>query len=447
MANKTLDMTSGVIWRQLVTFSLPVAVGFLFQQLYSTVDSLVVGNYVGSDALGAISGTMVVTWAFVSLLMGFSGGAGVVVSQDFGARDWDALRRSTHTAVAGSSVLSIAFAVLGWALTPAMLGFMNLDARLMDDAIIYLRIYCLGIPGLLLYDIGTGILRAVGDSRRPLYILIVSSLLNVALDILFVVCFGWEVAGAGRATVISLYISAAIVLILLFRTDDVYGLRIAHMCIDRFKLRRILSIGLPSGVQMGIISLSNVFVQGYVNAFGAEATTAWGIYFRIDGFVVIPGQALCMAITTFVGQNAGAHNLPRIRQGTRTCMAMMLGVCIVLSIVAAVTAPWTVPLFSTEELTVEYAVLFLQTNTVLNFVGVPNSVDECSLQGVGDTKVPMLIAIGSYVVFRQLFLLVATRVWDSILVVSISFPLGWLLCSVLMPIYYRRSKSFERVAG
>ena len=434
--------TEGAIGRQLVSFSIPVALGLLFQQLYGTVDSIVVGNYVGANALGSITGTAVVTWALISLLMGISSGAGVSVAQDFGARDDEGLSRSVHTTVVAIALFSVVFAVLGWLLAIPLLGFLRLDADLVEDAALYLRIFCVGIPGMSLYNAGTGILRAVGDSRRPLWILIGSSVLNVGLDLLFVLVFDWKVAGVAWATVISEYLSAVVTLGLLFVTKGPERLHWRQMRIDAAKLKKIVAIGIPTGVQMGIISFSNVFVQSYINAFGPDATTGWGIVFRIDGFVVIPVQSLSTAIVTFVGQNAGAHNLARIRAGVSTCMKMALACTVVLSATEVLAAGPLVSLFNQEEGVIAYGVLFMWLTCVFDFVTVPSNVHECALAGVGQTRVPMVICIGSYVVLRQIYLAIVSHLTDSVIPIALGYPLGWVACSIVMWAFYRRSKAF-----
>ncbi len=442
-----VDMTRGPIWRQLAAFALPVGIGMLFQQLYSTVDGLVVGNFVGVAALGAVTGTTVVTWALVSLLIGLSTGASVVVAQCFGARDYEGVRRAVHTAVLAMGVLSLVFAALGVLVSPLMPRMLRMDASLVPDATVYLQVYCVGFPGLLLYDVGTGILRAVGDTRRPLYVLAATSALNVGLDVAFVVLLGWGVAGAAWATVASEAAAAAITLALLVRSCACYRLEPRRLAVDVEKLRKMASVGIPAGIQMAIISFSNVFVQAYVNGFGAAVTTGWGVDSRVDGFVFLTVQSLCLALTTFVGQNYGAGDLARIRRGTVVCRRLAVGCALVVCALCIAFAEPLAALFTPDEAARAYGVFFIRLFCLLDVVNVFNNVDQSALQGMGVTKVPTLISIGTFVVLRQAYLAVVSAMGGSLLAIALGFPVGWLGCSVIMHVYLRRCRVGRKVFG
>ena len=434
-----MDMTEGVIWRQLVDFAVPLFVGNIFQQLYNTVDSVVVGNFVGSDALGAVTSTVPIVFTFISLFIGMTMGASVVIAQYFGAGDVLNLRRAVHTAVVATVVLSLILSVTGYVATPALLRFMNTPASIMPEAATYLQIYMLGLIGLMLYNMGSAILRAVGDSLRPLFLLILSSVLNIALDLLFVISFKAGVAGVAWATILSQLVSGLVVFRLLFRSRECHSITWGEMRVDRHILRRILDLGLPSGVQLALTSFSNVFVQGYINAYGAASASGWGIYIRIDAFVFLPIQSMGMAVTTFTGQNAGALRADRIRSGVRASLGISAGITTLIVAIIYASAPWMVALFNRDDQVLRYGVLFLRLNSVFDLLNVIYIIYGGALRGVGNARTPMYFMLGSFVLFRQVYLLVASRLTDSITPIALSYPAGWLLCSVLLILYVRKN--------
>ena len=434
-----MDMTEGVIWRQLVDFAVPLFVGNIFQQLYNTVDSVVVGNFVGSDALGAVTSTVPIVFTFISLFIGMTMGASVVIAQYFGAGDVLNLRRAVHTAVVATVVLSLVLSAAGYVATPALLRFMNTPASIMPEAATYLQIYMLGLIGLMLYNMGSAILRAVGDSLRPLFLLILSSVLNIALDLLFVISFKAGVAGVAWATILSQLVSGLVVFRLLFRSRECHSITWGEMRVDRHILRRILDLGLPSGVQLALTSFSNVFVQGYINAYGAASASGWGIYIRIDAFVFLPIQSMGMAVTTFTGQNAGALRADRVRAGVRASLGISAGITALIVAVIYASAPWMVALFNRDDEVLRYGVLFLRLNSVFDLLNVVYIIYGGALRGVGNARTPMYFMLGSFVLFRQVYLLVASRLTDSITPIALSYPAGWLLCSVLLILYVRKN--------
>ena len=434
-----MDMTEGVIWRQLVDFAVPLFVGNIFQQLYNTVDSVVVGNFVGADALGAVTSTVPIVFTFISLFIGMTMGASVVIAQYFGAGDVVRLRRAVHTAVVSTVVLSLVLSAAGYVATPALLRFMNTPASIMPEAATYLQIYMLGLIGLMLYNMGSAILRAVGDSLRPLFLLILSSVLNIALDLLFVIYFKAGVAGVAWATILSQLLSGLVVFALLFRSRECHSITWGEMRVDRHILRRILDLGLPSGVQLALTSFSNVFVQGYINAYGAASASGWGIYVRIDAFVFLPIQSMGMAVTTFTGQNAGALRADRVRAGVRASLGISAGITALIVAVIYASAPWMVALFNRDDEVLRYGVLFLRLNSVFDLLNVVYIIYGGALRGVGNARTPMYFMLGSFVLFRQVYLLVASRLTDSITPIALSYPAGWLLCSVLLILYVRKN--------
>ena len=433
------DMTEGVIWRHLVSFAFPLFVGNIFQQLYNTVDSVVVGNFVGADALGAVTSTIPVVFTLIGLFIGMTMGASVVISQYFGAKDMVNLRKSTHTAVVATVVLSLVLSAAGYLATPALLRFMNTPASVMREAVVYLQIYSLGLIGLMLYNMGSAILRAVGDSKRPLFFLILSSVLNIALDLLFVICFHAGVAGVAYAKILSQLTSGLIIFWLLFHSREPHSLSWREMRVDCGILKRVIMLGLPTGLQLAVTGFSNVFVQAYINAYGAASTAGWGVYSRIDAFVILPIQSMAMAITTFVGQNAGARKPERIRKGLRDCMVISLGLTVLIVTVIYAAAPFMVSLFNRDGQVLYYGVLFLRLNSIFDPLNVTNQIHAGALRGVGDAKTPMFIMLGSFVLLRQIYLFIVSRLTRSIYFIALGYPAGWLTCSLLMMWHVRRS--------
>ena len=429
-------MTEGTIWKHLVKFAFPLFIGNIFQQLYNTVDSIVVGNFVGADALGAVTSTIPIVITLIGLAIGFTMGASVVISQYFGAKDIENLRKSTHTATAAMFLLSLLFAATGYLATPGLLHMMNTPESVFREAVVYLRIFSLGLTGTIMYNMGSAILRAVGDSKRPLYFLILASILNIILDLLFVISFGMGVAGVAYATIISQFVSGIIIFYLLFRSNEVHSLSWHEMKIDRKILRRVIAVGFPAGFQLAVTS--NVFVQAYINAYGAASTAGWGIYSRIDAFVILPTQSMGMSVTTFVGQNAGARRPDRIHKGLLTglCLSWSLSACIIT--ILYIFAPYIAGLFNQDAAVLGFAVLFIRLNSMFDPVNATNQIEAGALRGVGDSRTPMIIMLMSFVVFRQIYLFIVSRLTDSIYFIAIGYPIGWFICTALMTLHIYR---------
>ena len=315
---------------------------------------------------------------------------------------------------------------------------MNTPESVFREAVVYLRIFSLGLTGTIMYNMGSAILRAVGDSKRPLYFLILASILNIFLDLLFVIKFSLGVAGVAYATIISQFVSGIIIFWLLFRSHEVHSLRWHEMKIDPRILRQIISVGFPAGLQMAVTSFSNVFVQAYINAYGAASTAGWGIYSRIDAFVILPTQSMAMSVTTFVGQNAGARRPDRIHKGLLTglCLSWSLSACIITMLY--IFAPYIAGLFNQDAAVLGFAVLFIRLNSIFDPVNATNQIEAGALRGVGDSRTPMMIMLMSFVVLRQIYLFVISRLTDSIYFIAIGYPIGWLVCTALMTFHIYR---------
>lgn len=437
-AQKSKDMTEGPILKELVLFSLPLLLGNIFQQLYNTVDSVVVGNFVSADALAAVTMTGSAVGTLVGFFVGMSTGAGVVISQRFGARDRAGLRKAIHTSLAATFFMGLAMMAVGYFVTPGLLRLMQTPETILPLATTYLRIYFLGIEGLMFYNMTSGILRAVGDSRRPLYFLILTSVLNVVLDLLFVIVFHLGVAGVAYATILSQFISGGLGIYVLARSKDDYGITMREMRIDSASLKKIIFIGLPVGLQQAVISFSNVFVQGYINSFGNASAAGWGAYGRVDAFVMLPLQSIALAMTTFTGQNAGAKKADRIDRAIRESILFSTLLTIAICTAEFAAAPQIVSLFNQDPEVIRYGTLFIRTNCLMDGLCAFNQIHNSVLQGVGDSAAPMAIMIFSLVVFRQIYLFVVSHVSNSLRLISFGFPAGWLIAVIILEIYFHR---------
>lgn len=431
-------MTEGPILKQLILFSIPLLIGNIFQQLYNTVDSVVVGNFVGTTGLAAVGSSAPIINTLVGLFSGLATGGTVVISQYYGAHDNKNIHDAVHTTILMILILGVIFSFLGVWAAPAMLRMMKTPENVMPQAEEYLSIYFAGISGLMLYNIGAGILRAVGDSRRPLYFLLISALLNIVLDLVFVINFNMGVAGVAYATIIAQYVSAALIMLVLMRTHGQYRLFLRHLRLNMSILKRIVCIGMPAALQMAITAFSNVFVQSYINAFGSGCMAGWSAYSKVDQFVTLPMQSISIAATTFVGQNVGAKQVERTHQGARTSIMLGIGVTIVLTAIMLLFARPLIAMFDNTPEVIHYGALFMYWMGTFVFLNCINQILAGILRGMGDSKGPMIIFLGAFVVFRQIYLFIVSRLSTEFIPVALGYPAGWLVCSIIIVIYYRR---------
>lgn len=433
---KDVNMTQGTIWKQIVLFAIPLLIGNLFQQLYNTVDSIVVGHFVGKEALAAVGSVGPVINSLVGFFMGLGTGAGVVISRYYGAADNEGLSKAVHTTIMLTVFSAIFCTVAGIMLVPQMLRLMSTPDDVFQESATYLRIYFYGIAGLMLYNIGSSILRAVGDSRRPLYFLCISAVTNIVLDLLFVMALGWGIAGVAWATLISQLISAVLVMTTLIRSDAAYRIELKKLGVDRGILGRIIRIGLPSGIQSAIISFSNVFVHGYINAFGSTAMAGWTSYAKVEAFISLPMQSIALTSTTFVGQNLGARNIERTKKGVRTSLFMSLGVTLLLSLGALVFSDPLLRMFSTDADVLEAGRSIVYTICPFYFGSCFSQIYAGALRGAGRSTQPTIILLSFYVAFRQVYLFVVSRFVGTLSAVSFGFPLAWVLAGLTVAYYY-----------
>ena len=430
-------MTSGSIAKHIILFSLPLMLGNVFQMLYNTVDSIVVGNFVGTQALAAVGSTTMIVNMLVFFFNGFSIGAGVVIGMHFGAKDLKELHKAVQTTMAATFVLCAVFTVVGLAAVKPMLRFMSTPEDVFPEAVTYLRIYFAGITGLLIYNIGSGILRAVGDTTRPLYFLILTSVLNIFLDLAFVLLLHMGIAGVAYATIIAQFISAGLTLLLLTRTTDVYRMTWNDLRIDLPTLKRIFAVGLPAGIQSVITAFSNVFVQAYINSFGSACMAGWSCYNKLDMFIMLPMQSMAMAATTFVSQNIGAKQEARADKGTVTAVSLCVGVTAVIAAGLFVFAALSVGLFTNDPAVVDFGVLFLRTNVFFLLFNCVNHVLAGALRGRGDSRGPMIIMLLNFVAVRQVYLFLVTHfVANTPRLVGFGYPVGWTACCITELAYF-----------
>ncbi len=436
---KDVDMTEGSILRHIILFAIPLLLGNIFRQLYNIVDTWVVGKFVSNEAYAAVGSVGPVVNMLVGFFMGLSSGAGVVISQYYGAKRTEDVQRTVHTAIVMTLVMGVIFTALGLTLAPYMLRLMKTPENVMTESTAYLSIYFSGLLGLMLYNIGAGILRAVGDSRRPFYFLVVCALMNTALDLLFVIQFRMGVRGVALATILSQGVSALLVILTLLRTDSCIQLRIRKLRIHWDILGKIIRVGIPAAIQMAITSFSNIFVQSYINFFGDNCMSGWTTYSKVDQLLFLPMQSIALASTTFVGQNLGKGQVERAKKGVSR--ALVLAICSTLLLMVPVitfSAP-IVAFFNDKPEVVRIGSMLLRWITPFYVLCAFNQIYAGALRGSGNSKAPMVIMLSSFVVFRQIYLFVASRLCNEILVIAMGYPAGWLLCSVATTIYYHRT--------
>ena len=433
-------MTSGSIWKRMILFALPLMLGNLFQQMYNTVDSLIVGRFVGSSALAAVSSSGSLIGMLIGLLSGISSGAGVIVARHFGAGDREGLHRTVHTIVAFGLAAGVVMTAVGVLLSPQILMWMGTPESVMAESVTYLRIYFCGSLAVMMYNVFVGILQAVGDGRHPLYYLIASSVVNLGLDLLFIQAFDAGVGGAALATVISQVVSALLCLIQLMRTKEDYRLELRSIRFERDILGQIVRVGLPSGVQNSIIAFANVIVQSNVNAFGEMAMAGYGAYAKIEGFGFLPINSFTLALTTFVGQNLGATQYERTKKGARFGILMTVTLAEAIGVLVFLFAPQLIALFDPTPEVVAFGVGKARTAALFYcLLAYAHSV-AAVLRGAGKAVIPMAIMIAIWCGVRVAFLSITIPLTHSIQMVYWVYPLTWGISCVLFFLYYKKAE-------
>ena len=439
-SDHTLDLTQGVIWKQLLLFLIPIAVGTLFQQFYNTADAIIVGQFIGADALAAVGGSAAVIIQFVvGLFTGLSSGATVVISHAFGAQDREKLHRAVHTAIAFSIIAGAVVTVAGVLLAPAALHWTRNPNEIMDSATVYLRIIFLGTIPVLLFNMGAGILRAVGDSKRPLYYLIVCCLLNVVLDLVLVAALHMGVAGAALATALANLVSAVLILLQLARTTGDFRLIPRKVKIHGPTLKHVLYIGIPAAIEASMYSVSNLLIQVPINELGTDVVASWSAAGKLDGIYWSLMVAFASAILAFVGQNYGAGRYDRMSEGVKVCLKMALALTVVLGGILLLISPFAFRIFTDDPEVLHYSVLIMYYFVPFYFMWPFIEVLANALRGAGDAVVPMVISVGGICGVRLLWVFLVVPHWHTLLSISICYPVSWLVTAVVLIIYFKKA--------
>ena len=436
MENKGTKLLEGSIWKGIVSFAIPMFLGNLFQQLYNTVDSLIVGKFLGSEALAAVTSSGSLIFLMVGFFNGIAVGAGVVISKYYGAKDYDSLKKAVHTDVAFGLVAGALLTVMGMILAPQMLQWMGTPEEVMPNSIAYFRTYFAGSIAFVMYNIVMGILQAVGDSKHPLYYLIFSSIINVVLDLLFVGAFNWGVGSAALATAISQAVSAFLCFIRLVRTQDVYQVHIREIRFHPQMLKQIISIGLPTGMQNSIIAIANVVVQSNINAFGVDVVAGSGVYSKIEGFVFLPITCFSMSLTTFIGQNLGARQFDRAKKGARFGVLCSITLAEIIGVSIYFAMPVLATLFDNNPDVVAIATLQARTESLFYFLLAFSHCISGILRGAGKSAVPMYVMLIAWCAIRITYITIAVQIVPVVQTIYWAYPLTWSISSIIFLIYY-----------
>ena len=424
-------MTQGPIGRILLRFALPLFLGNLFQQLYNTVDSLVVGNFSGNEALAAVSSSGSLCFLIIGFFQGVFAGASVVISRRYGARDGEGVDRAVHATVIFSLAAGLLMTALGVGFTPAILRWIGTPENVMPDSVLYFRIYCSGLLGLVLYNTANGIFQALGDSRHPLYYLIVSSVVNVVLDLLFVAVWDMGVAGAALATVIGQCLSALLGFLHLMSGRFLVRVSLRRLRADPTVLGLIFRLGLPSGVQNSVIAIANVVVQSHINAFGDNAMAGCGSYFKVEGFVFLPITCLTLAMTTFVSQNLGAQRYDRVKEGARLGTLMTVGLSEAVGVAVFLLAPFLIGLFTPDPAVIAFGVRQARVEALFYCMLAFSHSAASILRGAGRAVIPMAVMLAVWCVFRISYITFMVPRFQDITVVFTAYPITWSISSIL----------------
>lgn len=436
--NHSTLLTEGSIWKKIIVFAIPIFIGNVFQQLYNTVDSLIVGNFIGNDALAAVSSSGNLIFLLVGFFNGIAMGAGVIISKYFGAKDYKKLQLAIHTDVAFGLVASVILTVLGIIFTPQILTWMGTPESVLPNSIIYFRIYFVGATAVVMYNIAVGILQAIGDSRHPLYYLIISSIVNVVLDLFFVAVLKLGVGSAALATVISQAISAILCFYRLMHYDTVYKVSWRKIRFDGSMLKQIIQLGLPSGIQNSIIGFANVIVQSNINVFGVNAMAGCGAYTKIEGFAFLPITCFSMALTTFVGQNLGAGKLERVKKGAKFGIICSVTMAEIVGVAIWIGAPVLIRLFNDDPAVIAFGIKQAKTEALFYFLLAFSHCIAGIMRGAGKAIVPMITMLITWCLIRITYITVAVHLVPKIGVIFWAYPLTWGLSSIIFLTYYKK---------
>lgn len=438
--SKERDMTKGNIVIQVIAFSIPLLIGNLFQQFYNMVDSIVVGNFVGKAALAAVGSSNTLINLIVGLFIGISTGASVVISQYYGAKDRKNMKRAVHTAMVVTFVGGIVLIALGLFFAVPVLELMGTPCEVMTEATRYLQIYFTGSLFAAIFNMGSGILRGVGDSKRPLYFLCVSSVVNIVLDLLFVAVFQFGVAGVAYATIIAQGVAALLILIAMAKTQDMYRLEWKELRVYKDMLRQILVMGIPSGIQGVIVSLSNVIVQSSINAFGADAMAGFSSYIKIDGLIILPITSFALAAMTFTGQNIGAKNYKRVRTGTWKMLQIGAVYTLAASVIVLFLGKYLLNIFTRDAAVNSYGCEVMYTIAPAYITLMVSQILTGVFRGAGKSILSMVMLIGNMVGIRLLWILTMGAVFPSLRMIIVGYGISWITAALTTGVYAWKGK-------
>lgn len=433
-------MTSGSIWKTIVLFAIPLIFGNLLQQTYNTIDSMIVGNYVGSNALAAVGSSTALINLFISFAQGISVGSGIIVAQSLGSNKLKDVKLSVHTSLAIALVLGAIISILGYIFAPWLLMKMETPKEVVAESIDYLRVFSMGLIFNVLYNMEAGILNAVGNSKRSLLYLAIASMINVILDILFIEFFAMGVSGAAIATNISQGLSALLALLFLMRVPEIYKVRLKKIKLHGDMALRIIKVGIPTAVQGTVISFSNVIMQSSVNVFGSMTMAGFGAFIKIDGFNILPVLSLSLAITTFAGQNYGGGKIDRVKKGMWMTLSMSIIYTIISGTMLYTFAPKVIALFTKDQAVIEAGVLATKFFCPFYFLLAIMHSLAGTVRGTGKTVPPMIIMLLSLCLFRILAAKFVIPHYNTIENVYMLYPISWLIGAVLMVAYTFKAK-------
>ena len=429
------NLTEGPIWKKLLLFAMPILLGNIFQQFYNAFDSWVVGKYIGETALAAVSSSGSLIHMFVGFFNGVAMGAGVIIARFYGARDYKAMKTAIHTDTAFGLVAGTLLTILGVVFSPTILRWMDTPESVLPQSVIYFRFYFCGAIFTVMYNIFVGILHAVGDSKHPLYYLIFSTITNVVLDLVFVAVFKFGVGAAALATTISQGISALLCFIRLLRVQEPYQLEIRSIRFDFSCLKSIIRFGLPSGIQNSVIGIANLVVQTNINSFGAAAMAGCGAYSKIEGFAFLPVTCFSMALSTFVGQNLGAHKHDRVRKGIGFGIACSCLMAEAIGVASYLFAPQLIGFFNDAPEVLDYGTRHMRTICMFYCLLAFSHCVAGIMRGAGKASVPMFTMLVCWCLIRVTYITIAVRIVNELTTVSFAYPLTWTLSSILFLIY------------
>lgn len=429
-------MTKGSISKNIILFAIPITLGNLFQQFYHVVDVYVAGNYIDKEALSSLTASGPLLFLLIGFFIGIFVGAGVIISKYFGQEDEENVKIAIHTSIAFAIISSVILTIIGVFGTPLFLRLMQTPESIIEGSITYTRIYFLGIGSLIMYNSAAGILSAVGDSKHPLYFLIISSIVNIVLDLILVVVFDLGIAGIGYATVIGQTVSTVLAFRVLVKTNEIFKVRLKDIAIDKLMLIQILKIGIPSGIQNSVASLSNVIIQSSINTFGAVAVAGNGIYLRIESFAIIPLKGMAIAMTTFISQNLGAGQYDRVKKGARFGFISAMVLSETVALILYTFMPTLAGLFTDAPGVIDITLIRTSICLPLLFIFALCQVMAGVFRGAGKAMVPMFVMIFIWCILRALLVMLVLNFDRQIQNVFIIYPITWAMGAIIFIVYY-----------